>query len=59
MIYKKRLFFSFRLANERNSYLRNKRLHQEELKSALENQVIYFQRTNTFVFMNLSKIDSK
>ena len=29
----------FRLAQEREAYLKNKRLHQEEMKSALDNQV--------------------
>jgi hypothetical protein len=30
---------NFRLAQERETYLRNKRLHQEEMKNALDNQV--------------------
>ncbi len=34
-----RLFSDFRLAQERETYLRNKRLQQEELKTALDNQV--------------------
>jgi len=33
----------FRLAQERETYLRNKRLHQEEMKNALDNQVNIFK----------------
>lgn len=29
----------YSLAQEREAYLRNKRLHQEEMKTALDNQV--------------------
>ena len=32
-------FSTVRLAQERETYIRNKRLHQEEMKSTLDNQV--------------------
>jgi len=33
------------LAQERETYLRNKRLHQEEMKTTLDNQVNRFNQT--------------
>jgi len=33
------IFTISRLAQEREAFLRNKRLHQEEMKAALDNQV--------------------
>jgi hypothetical protein len=33
------IFSIDRLAQEREAFLRNKRLHQEEMKAALDNQV--------------------
>jgi hypothetical protein len=43
----------FRLAQERDSYLKNKRLHQEEMKSGLDNQVILFKNLDFYILILL------